>query len=65
MLTRKDTCSPSRNRSGAVFCMSEKSSLNEYSKCVVETAFSKYRLKHTACRNLSVQHEEATNAFEI
>lgn len=45
--------------------MSEKSSLNEYSMHVVETAFSKYRLKRTVCRNLSVQHEEATSAFEI
>lgn len=45
--------------------MSEKSSLNEYSVHVVETAFSKYRLKHTVCRNLSVQHEQAMGAFEI
>lgn len=64
LLTRKDTCSPSHNKSGAVFCRSQKLNLNEYSMCVVETAFSKYRLKHTVCRNLSVQHEEATNVSE-
>lgn len=57
LLKRKDTCSPSANKSGAVFCMSEKSSLNEYSMRVVEIAVSKYRLKHTVCRNLYMKKQ--------
>lgn len=65
LLKEKDTCSPSPNKSGAVFCRLEKSSLNEYSMRMVETAFSKCRLKHTVCRNLSAQHEKAASVFEI